>query len=416
MASGERTVKIKFTGDRKDLARAAAGAGRDLEKFKSGADTVGSNMGKSIASSLSSSGIYGAAAIVAAIIAAAPLLGAAVSAGVLLAFGGGILALGIASAVKDPKVAEAFTGLKTQAAEVFKKFGEPFKGPLIESAKIFGDLLTKSIGPALERMGKVVAPLVTILAQGFADMAKNSLPGVEAAVKASVPLFQILAKSAPEFGAAISKFLEAVAKGGPGAAAFLKDVMNFLVFILPKVGALVGWLSNQYINWRNGVIMAIAAAKSAWNSFYSFFSNIGNKVGSAIAATGNAFISFKNKIVGAWNSIVNAISAAVNKITGLINRLRNLASTAINFTVGGLGGLFGGFRASGGSVMSGRTYMVGEKGPELFTPGTGGRITPNSALGGDEDRVYEFTFDLGHGITERFRIHDRDLKRRARVA
>jgi hypothetical protein len=41
-----------------------------------------------------------------------------------------------------------------------------------------------------------------------------------------------------------------------------------------------------------------------------------------------------------------------------------------------------GTRAMGGPVAGGSTYLVGERGPELFTPGTSGSITPNNALGG----------------------------------
>lgn len=45
--------------------------------------------------------------------------------------------------------------------------------------------------------------------------------------------------------------------------------------------------------------------------------------------------------------------------------------------------LFGGGKASGGHVRSGMTYLVGENGPELFTPsGGGGNITPNHRMGG----------------------------------
>ena len=36
--------------------------------------------------------------------------------------------------------------------------------------------------------------------------------------------------------------------------------------------------------------------------------------------------------------------------------------------------------ALGGSVSSGTTYMVGEKGPELFVPRSSGTIIPNNAL------------------------------------
>jgi hypothetical protein len=57
---------------------------------------------------------------------------------------------------------------------------------------------------------------------------------------------------------------------------------------------------------------------------------------------------------------------------------------------GGSGGIFSGigdfigglFKAEGGPVSAGRSYIVGEQGPELFTPGANGMITPNSALGG----------------------------------
>jgi len=39
-----------------------------------------------------------------------------------------------------------------------------------------------------------------------------------------------------------------------------------------------------------------------------------------------------------------------------------------------------GARATGGPVMAGKSYLVGERGPELFTPGTSGGITSNSAM------------------------------------
>ena len=41
-----------------------------------------------------------------------------------------------------------------------------------------------------------------------------------------------------------------------------------------------------------------------------------------------------------------------------------------------------GARASGGPVMGGGSYLVGERGPELFTPSSSGNITPNNAMGG----------------------------------
>jgi hypothetical protein len=45
------------------------------------------------------------------------------------------------------------------------------------------------------------------------------------------------------------------------------------------------------------------------------------------------------------------------------------------------------FKASGGSVSGGSPYIVGEKGPELFVPGSSGNIVPNNAMGGSTNVV-----------------------------
>jgi hypothetical protein len=53
--------------------------------------------------------------------------------------------------------------------------------------------------------------------------------------------------------------------------------------------------------------------------------------------------------------------------------------------------VFGGFKAAGGPVTSGTSYIVGEQGPELFTPGRNGSIAPNYALGGGGGSVINLT-------------------------
>ena len=65
-----------------------------------------------------------------------------------------------------------------------------------------------------------------------------------------------------------------------------------------------------------------------------------------------------------------------------------------------------GARASGGYVGGGRTYLVGEKGPELFTPGASGQITSNSnlnkALGGSSNKsvIINQTNNFGDGDSD----------------
>lgn len=46
-----------------------------------------------------------------------------------------------------------------------------------------------------------------------------------------------------------------------------------------------------------------------------------------------------------------------------------------------------GKRANGGNVSGGSTYLVGERGPELFTSAQGGHITPNNQIGGSNGGI-----------------------------
>jgi hypothetical protein len=54
-------------------------------------------------------------------------------------------------------------------------------------------------------------------------------------------------------------------------------------------------------------------------------------------------------------------------------------------------------RAVGGPVSAMDSYMVGERGPELFTPGAGGFITPSNRLGGGSSTNINITVNAGMG-------------------
>lgn len=93
--------------------------------------------------------------------------------------------------------------------------------------------------------------------------------------------------------------------------------------------------------------------------------------------------------------VVDSITAAVEGTKSLAevatNTLRNIGQTLLQFGIntlfsslvpggGILAKMFG--RANGGTVRAGRPYVVGERGPELFTPNRSGSISPNDAMGG----------------------------------
>ena len=87
--------------------------------------------------------------------------------------------------------------------------------------------------------------------------------------------------------------------------------------------------------------------------------------------------------------LVDAIEGAINgtKTLGDVARSvftqiqRSLIQFGVNAFLGGLPGVGQFFRANGGPVSTGKSYMVGERGPEMFVPNAGGRIVPNSDMG-----------------------------------
>ena len=63
------------------------------------------------------------------------------------------------------------------------------------------------------------------------------------------------------------------------------------------------------------------------------------------------------------------------------------ASGTLTKGLGLFGNLFGGLLSTGGPAKAGKSYIVGERGPELFTPGVSGMVSPNSSLGGSTNIV-----------------------------
>ncbi|MCX6785911.1 MAG: hypothetical protein NTZ18_03625 [Candidatus Komeilibacteria bacterium] len=87
-------------------------------------------------------------------------------------------------------------------------------------------------------------------------------------------------------------------------------------------------------------------------------------------------------IAKVWDTWTTILSKIINFVDTLISKIKQLdiVSKAVGAVSNFLG--FGGGKAMGGSVSSGKSYLVGEQGPELFTPGQGGTITPNGRISG----------------------------------
>jgi len=75
--------------------------------------------------------------------------------------------------------------------------------------------------------------------------------------------------------------------------------------------------------------------------------------------------------------VANSVFASIRR------QLIDFGATSLLRAIPGIGGFF----ADGGVTKPNKSYIVGERGPELFTPGVTGRVTPNNELGSSTNIV-----------------------------
>lgn len=111
-------------------------------------------------------------------------------------------------------------------------------------------------------------------------------------------------------------------------------------------------------------------------------------LGQVADKTDDLLVAIRNATQGFASELTDAF---FNATEGIGQMFKNLAATIAKalFTqtvsqplIDAVLGSFGGARAGGGPVGAGKTYLVGERGPELFVPGGSGSIIPNGAGGG----------------------------------
>jgi len=162
-----------------------------------------------------------------------------------------------------------------------------------------------------------------------------------------------------------------------------------------KAGKKIEELKTQISELTNIGNMAITAADGIGAAFADSFQgliqgsmNAQQALGNFFKSVANMFLEMAAQIIAkqmamiVLQSILKALGAAVGG--------GSVGSTATNFGGGAgvsafnpasfsMGSLVGG-RAIGGPVTGNASYMVGERGPEIFTPSTSGNITPNNRL------------------------------------
>lgn len=159
--------------------------------------------------------------------------------------------------------------------------------------------------------------------------------------------------------------------------------------------------------WGKNIKPAWESIKSAGQKVWDWIKGLPGKMKSAFAHVEDIISApFKaafNFIARHWNNTVGQLSFSV---PGWVPGIGGNSFSMPKLTE----------RASGGPASAGRSYLVGERGPEILTMGsTSGNITPNREIGGGFSGDIILNVDLGRGVREVIRIENRDLKRRSQA-
>ena len=167
----------------------------------------------------------------------------------------------------------------------------------------------------------------------------------------------------------------------------LGPAFNTIIGIIKAI-AIPVFQGLQYI-FRE-VQSAIRDNSNELNSFKAFAQSVFDFVKTYLAPIFGTTLKLALMVVG------EVVGNLVRLFANLFDKINDAFGAAVAFAnfvtknpvvqgiTGFVGNIFGGGRAGGGPVTSGTTYLVGEKGPELFTPSTSGTIIPNGAgMGGN---------------------------------
>nr|DAP39301.1 MAG TPA: tail tape measure [Caudoviricetes sp.] len=175
----------------------------------------------------------------------------------------------------------------------------------------------------------------------------------------------------------------------------LTELFNFIGANLPAIGAVVGTIVGTIFQVVGtliaGIISSVARLLNIIGGFIGqipvFFTNAVNWVKGIFNKLVDFFKSAVNNIGNVFKGIADAISAPFKAAFNAIRRLWNNTIGGFGFTVPDWLPGVGGKKftipklATGGTLTTGGTVMVGEAGPELLTLPRGARVTPLDAPG-----------------------------------
>jgi hypothetical protein len=185
-------------------------------------------------------GAVGAVAIL------SPLIGAMIGGAVVGAVGTGGMVGGIAAASKDPRVRTAAKEFGSVVTSEFFRSGDAFVEPVVKSLGMLGGTVQN-----LDLAGALAkgAPSVEIIANGIADLAENTMPGLNKMLERSPQAAAIAAQGFSDIGDALSEMLTDIAET-EGSMEGLRALFDMTSGTIRVLGNTVSWLGDRFLSWN----------------------------------------------------------------------------------------------------------------------------------------------------------------------
>ena len=257
----------------------------------------------------------------------------------------------------------------------------------------FADALKASEAGTLAS-GQTVAGATIANLQAQIDATKAFEASLQAiyAAGGSLALIEELRKTALEQGMPAGTLLATEVLTGGFVPALTAQLKDFNVFAGAAGTAMADNFFAQGITDANSLLNGLSTEVAAQQKMLD---RLGKNIGLPVAAAISEEIAkairdgvADGRAVAARRRAEAFAAASFVPITVAPGTTGPTAS----FTGGGMINIPG--VANGGSVMGGKPIIVGERGPELFVPGSSGNVVPNNAMGGN---TYQITVQAGVG-------------------
>ncbi|WP_173932364.1 hypothetical protein [Chelativorans sp. Marseille-P2723] len=247
---------------------------------------------------------------------------------------------------------------------------------------------------------------IALQAAGMSGAKMTGLQKVTTAfsgIARAVPGFGILKGALTAIGGVITGISAPVAAvigtlvaGGIAIYKYWDHISSFFTGVGRAIGELMAPAIEEirpHLEWLAPIGDAIAAG---WERVKAVFSSVREWIGNLFSREVLSEKEKKNWERAGYEAAMEMVEAIKSAFTGLVDwakgigsRIGSAISTGASNVVGwvkekaGFGGSAGGAqpveaRAMGGPVRRGRTYLVGEEGPELWQAPSSGRITPTA--------------------------------------